>query len=187
MRLSLESFRQALVAERPPSAGGPPALEYPVVPPARIAVLGLELRRETGIHSLPVWTVPQLARLRPLALAGSWADLAAVARLMRAGHLRLPELNYPLVLFTPAGSPPLGEERHSQLWDWFGLPVFEQIRTSSGRLLATECESREGFHLAAGTDPREIGAQTVGAPCACGSAEPLYRLAAARALAAAGD
>ncbi len=187
MQFSLDMFRPSPAAHRPPSPAGRPALEYPLAPVPRVAVLGLELRQESGVHSLPLWTVPQLARLRPLALAGSWPDLAAVARIMRAGQLRLPELNYPLVVFTAAGSPPLSGERHAQLWDWFGLPVFEQIRTSGGRLLASECESREGFHLAAGTDPGELGALAVPGPCPCGSRQPLFRLAAARALAAAGD
>lgn len=187
IRISLDSLRQALSAGPRPACDALPALDYPLAAPPRVAVLGLELRPETGIHSLPNWTVPHLSRLRPMALAGAWADLAAVARLMRAGHLRLPELNYPLVVFSAPGATPLSEERHSQLWDWFGLPVFEQVRGAGGRLLAAECECREGFHLAEGRDPLELGAQAVGGRCPCGSAQPLYRLAAARALAAAGD
>jgi hypothetical protein len=187
MRFSLESLKQALSPDRQPGRKEAPALEYPLAPVPRVAVLGLELRRESGVHSLPVWTVPQLSRLRPMALAGGWADLAAVARLMRAGQLRLPELNYPLVVFTTAGRQPLSGEQHALLWEWFGLPVFEQIRAAGGRLLATECESREGFHLAAGADPGEIGAAAVEGRCPCGSSQPLYRVAAGRALAAAGD
>lgn len=187
MRFSLESLKQALSPDHLSSRKGGPALEYPLAPVPRVAVLGLEVRRETGVHSLPVWTVPQLSRLRPMALAGSWGDLAAVARLMRAGQLQLPELNYPLVVFTTAGTPPLSGERHALLWEWFGLPVFEQIRTPAGRLLATECESREGFHLAAGTEPGELEVVAINGPCPCGSSQPLYRVSEAHVLAAAGD
>jgi hypothetical protein len=177
----------ALPLPRATAGAGPPPLDYPIAAPPRIAVLGAEVHRQSGIHSLPRWTVADLARLRPMALAGPWADLAAAARLLRAGQLQLPELHYPLVVFTRAGTPPLGPDRHAQLWEWYGLPAFEQIRSSSFRLLAMECESRQGFHLAPGADPRQLDAHAGPGACPCGSTQPLYRLAPARALAAAGD
>lgn len=187
MRFLLESLKMTLPGLRPAPGSGLPPLEYPLAPAPRVAVLGQEVRRETGVHSLPRWTAADLEHLRPMALAGTWSDLAAAARLARAGQLRLPELYYPLVVFTRAGAPPLDEDRHALLWDWFGLPAFEQIRSSKGRLLAMECESREGFHLTAGVQPEELGAARIHGGCPCGSTQPLYRLRATRALAAAGD
>jgi hypothetical protein len=188
MRISLKMLRQSIEAGRPaPQAPHLPALQYPLFPAPRIAVLGAALRPETGVHCLPAWTAAQLERLRPMALAGSWNELTTVARLLQAGQLSLPDLRYPLVVFTSSGAGSLSLERHLRLWECFRLPVFEQIRTADGRLLATECESREGFHLADGVEEYELDGALPAAACGCASPRALYRVESVRTLAAAGD
>ena len=74
-----------------------------------------------------------------------------------------------------------------RLWEWFRLPSVEQIRTLHGRLLATECESREGFHLADGVEEQELDGAVPATACGCASPRALYHIAPVRALAAAGD
>ena len=187
MQVSLDTLRRSIEAKRPvPQTPQLPALQYPLFPAPRTAVLGAALRPETGVHCLPAWTTEQLERLRPMALAGSWDELTTVARLLHAGQLSLPDLLYPLVVFTSAGEGSLSPERHMRLWESFRLPVFEQIRTADWRLLATECESREGFHLADGVEECELSGARPAAACGCASPRALYRVESARTLAAAG-
>ncbi|MBI4891326.1 MAG: hypothetical protein HY821_11935 [Acidobacteria bacterium] len=164
-----------------------PTLDYPLAPTPRVAVLGAAFRAETGVYSLPQWTPERLTQLRPLALAGSWAELAKAARMVQRGELALPGLLYPLVVLTPAGDAPLSQREHLQLWDWFGLPAWEQIRGQDGKLLAVECEARNGFHLAPGVDVDHLDGWLDADECDCAQRKPRYRLAAEKALAAAGD
>lgn len=191
MRLSLQLLRRAIEsdysASLPPGSARLPALCYPLFPAPRTAVLGASLHEQPGVHSLPQWTPPQLERLRPHALAGDWGELSTVARLMRDGIVSLPDLRYPIVVFSSTVAGPLSQERHLLLWDWFHLPTFEQIRGADMRLLATECEARSGFHLSAGVSAGELGALAIAGNCGCGSREPLFRIALQARLAAAGS
>ncbi|MBI5280611.1 MAG: hypothetical protein HY858_02935 [Candidatus Solibacter usitatus] len=173
MRISLNLLRTAIESENASAHPSDlPALEYPLFPPPRLAVLGAVMRPSPGIHCFPQWSAPQLARLRPMALAGSFEELATVARLEQEGILLLGDLRYPLVVFNSPVSAPLSDDRHEQLWRWFRLPVIEQIRTPTHQLLAWECEAREGFHLAPGLVAGDLGATALPAPCACGAREP---------------
>ncbi|MBI5084754.1 MAG: hypothetical protein HZB13_09170 [Acidobacteria bacterium] len=185
MRLSLNLLRSAVESE---NAGAHPSelpsLEYPLFPPPRLAVLGAELRPSPGTHCFPYWSAPQLAQLQPMALAGSFEELANVARLEGDGVLLLRDLRYPLVVFTPPAAAPLSDERHDQLWRWFRLPVFEQIRNAAHQLLAWECEAHQGFHLSHGVLPSHLGAATLPGPCPCGAKEARVALLRPNALAA---
>lgn len=175
------------VLARTARRGGRPAaheLHYPLFPPPRVAVLGLDLRGPRGVHCLRQWTPADLKRLRPQALAGWWNDLAEVARVVLAGDLELTCLQYPIIVFVRPESAPLPPRCHDRLWDWFGVPTFEQIRTADGALLAYECEARDGYHLAKAEAAERIGAVRSSLPCACGSAAPVYRIAAGQAAAA---
>ncbi len=188
MRRPLSRFRDAIAAE-PRSAGHAELfpLEYPLFPVPRIAVLGAEVRPEPGVLCFPKWTACQLSALRPRALAGSWREISNAGRMASLGMLELPDLCYPVIVFSDPSVAPLHERQHAMLWDWFGLPAYEQIRTASGRLLAYECDARDGFHMAPGIDPSEFGGIIETRPCPCGASEPLVRMASARrALVAAG-
>jgi hypothetical protein len=127
-----------------------PSLAYPLYPPPRVAVLGVDLAAEFDVRSFPRWSVCELEAFQPEALAGNMAELTTVARLRRHGQMALRCLKYPIVVLTQAGEAPLDAARHEDLWNWFGLPVFEQIRDRQGNLIAYECEARAGFHLAPG-------------------------------------
>jgi hypothetical protein len=173
MRLSLNWLRRAVEAERGyPVDERLPSLEYPLFPAPRVAVLGEALRESDGVRCLPQWTPPQLAHIRPMALAGRYPELATVAGLMESKRIELTDLRYPLVVFSPPGRGALTSAEHDQLWRWFHLPVYEQIRDGRGRLLAAECDARDGFHLVSGVDAGEIGAQIVPGPCECGLTTP---------------
>jgi hypothetical protein len=140
-----------------------PKLEYPLVRPARIAVLGLTVQPESGIHVFSEWNSSVLNKYRPCALAGWLPDLMQAGRLRESGLLAAAELTYPLLVFSTPEQGPLDEAAHAALWRWFGLPVYEQIRTAEGRLVAVECETRNGFHLAG-----EYAANNDELRCDCG-------------------
>lgn len=158
-----------------------PALEYPIPRVRRIAVLGIAVRQCKEVQCFPQWTCTQLLQADPLALAGSFDDLAEVARLEADNYLLLPSLRYPLLVFTRPGQGPLTQLQHDRLWRWFRLPTFEQIRDSNGALLAFECDAREGFHLAPGVTAAELGGQGHHALCGCGREGTMLRFDICRA------
>ncbi|MGC4055399.1 MAG: hypothetical protein QM757_41740 [Paludibaculum sp.] len=139
-----------------------PRLEYPLERPGRLGVLGLTVRQESGIHVFPEWTCADLNRFRPHALAGWRQDLVQAGRLRASGHLAC-ELTYPLLVFSTPEQGPLDEAAHAELWNWFGVPAYEQIRTATGELVAVECETRTGFHTAG-----EDSANLILDSCNCG-------------------
>lgn len=140
-----------------------PKLEYPIVRPARVAVLGLTVLPESGIHNFSEWNSALLNKYRPCALAGWLPDLIQAGRLRESGHFAGADLTHPLLVFSTPEQGPLDEASHDALWRWFGLPVYEQIRTAGGRLVAVECDTRNGFHLTG-----EDVAGHAGQPCDCG-------------------
>lgn len=161
-------------------------LQYPLYPVPRVAVLGLALRGPRGVHCLPQWSPQELAKLRPQAMAGWWRDLAEAGRLVVMRQLELTWLRYPILVFVPPDAAPLPPRCHHELWSWFRVPVFEQIRMPDGRLLAYECDARRGYHLASPDAPRWlVGMQPCDA-CPCGSPVPLYRVERLRMAGASG-
>lgn len=138
--------RRTAAAARHGASNRLPALEYPLQPWPRIAVLGLAVRQESGIAVFPEWSNQNLPAVNPRALAGWLPDLEHVARLRDSGRLALPELSFPLLVFSTPEDGPLTEIEHDRLWTAFKLPVFEQIRTRDGQLVAVECDSKHGFH-----------------------------------------
>jgi hypothetical protein len=153
-----------------------------------MAVLGCDVQPAPGVHCLDPWTAEEVAGLRPLALAATYPELEKLAALVRRGELALPELQYPLLVFSRPGEGTLSPAQHDALWGWFGVSCFEQIRDAGGRLLAHECEARDGFHLTAGSEPADLGGRLLHTPCECGQPTPRVRIGPAHALMAhAGD
>ncbi len=147
-------------------------LHYPLDPVPRTLVLGHALRTEPNVRSFLRWTVEQIEFARPQALAGPLRELIEVASLRELGILKLRSLSFPLVVITRDDEARLCEADHERLWRLFRLPVFEQVRDRNGRLLAWECEAREGFHLAADAPSALMGLAPCKENCACGKALP---------------
>ncbi len=148
-------------------------LHYPLDPLPRTLVLGQALQMEPNVRSLLHWTVKQIESARPQALAGPLRDLIEVASLRELGILKLRSLSFPLVVITRDGEARLSEADHERLWRLFRLPVFEQVRDRNGRLLAWECEARDGFHLAADAPSALMELTPCREHCACGKPMPV--------------
>jgi hypothetical protein len=132
----------------PEMVPGLPPLDYPLPGAERTAVLGARLRPERGVRSYPYWRTPELEAWRPDALAGHRSELVAIGELRRRRFIPLKDLRFPLLVFSALREGPLCSEEHDRLWDLYGLPVYEQIRSVTEELLGWECPARDGWHLA---------------------------------------
>ena len=95
---------------------------------------------------------------RHAVLAGTMQELAAAAR---AGGGAL----HAVLILADAGTPLPGPAAREKLWQWFAVPSFVLVLGPDGRVLAYECEARDGLHIAGAErrcgDPEPF-------PCPCG-------------------
>jgi hypothetical protein len=156
------------------------SLDYPFPPLPRIAVFSLPVVQTRQIRVFRPGEWKGLERFRPQALAAWHSDLVLIGHLYHSGVLSLPDLSAPFLVFSHPDSGPLTPAQYDQLWTLFGLPLFEQLRDSAGRLLAQECEARQGFHLPAQDQPSLVAyplrATPLPSPCPCGRPDPLFDL-----------
>ena len=61
----------------------------------------------------------------------------------------------------------LTREQRERLWKAFRVPVFQQVVTRSGVLLAAECEAHDGLHMESSKFVA-IGLPLDRTPCGCG-------------------
>lgn len=92
----------------------------------------------------------RLERFAPESIAASPNRLLLLADLRRDGILSLPSLRHSLVMQFELGESWITTEELDDLWDVFQLPVYEQICSADGELLAWECEARSGLHITEG-------------------------------------
>ncbi len=99
--------------------------------------------------------------------AGSWRHLGAYGpqvliassseyvRLMERMSLQtvdVKSVDHALFVLTAVGDRPVTEMMRELLWKRFGVPVYELYVDGSSRLLASECEAQEGWHLENGAE-----------------------------------
>lgn len=143
-----------------------PGLQYPLTPTPRVVVLGRRLRPDRNIVSLPDWRSRLRAVARAEALAGSLNDLLEVAELTGDGRLTMTHLSFPLIVISDPHTGCMTAADHDRLWNALRLPVLEQMRDINGRLIAYECEARDGFHIGA-AEVGIPGATTIHGVCGC--------------------
>jgi hypothetical protein len=103
----------------------------------------------------------KLAAFAPTSLAAPYETILGLFRKIQVTHS--------VVVFL--SDEPLSPEQRDQLWEMFAVPVFEQLRTPDGELMAAECEAHDGLHLVGENIPS-------GSACGCGSST--LRMRAAR-------
>jgi hypothetical protein len=120
-----------------------------------------------------VIAVPATTAFEPAAIAGSWPQLAALLT------EKISSLTHAVIVLATSPNQLLTEPRRDRLWQAFRVPVYEQIVSEDGTLLAAECEAHNGVHIesdALSLDPRLVDS----GPCGCGRSTPRLRTASER-------
>lgn len=88
-----------------------------------------------------------LEKFRPRVIAGPRPSLRKLCRHVRAGNLDYSFLDTAVYCLTHVGERPLTNDFRDELWDVFGLPLFELFVGGDGQVLARECEAHDGWHV----------------------------------------
>jgi len=150
-----QSFRNRAAASSPFAAGE--RFPYPIPNGPRIAVFATRFA-ETATVTLAV-DASELPRLDVQALA---APMETIREIDPACWT--PE--YPLIVLSDDETGLMSENDRNYIWERFGMPVFEYLIDTSGRIIARECEAHDGLHIEGdfSGDDLEITAEA----CPCG-------------------
>jgi hypothetical protein len=157
-------------------------LAYPVPPAPPTAVLQSWFRsngvvRVFGPSAVRDGWDAAAAAFAPAAIAATWPQLEALI------PEKIPSLTHALIVLARPGDDLLTKAQRERLWKAFRVPVFQQVVTRSGVLLAAECEAHDGLHM---ESPKfvVIGLPVDRTPCGCGRKTPRLKFPALRGAAA---
>jgi len=136
--------------------GKRPKFVHPVSPAPRTAVLSRLFRPSRRVVCFNPDDMDEVRKWHPESVAG-YLEQVETAWV---------EPTHSLVVFTSRDLP-LSETDRERLWRRFQIPVFEQMITPDGELIAFECEGHEGLHLACSLDDVPAGTVRHGR-CRCG-------------------
>jgi hypothetical protein len=157
-------------------------LAYPVPPAPPTAVFQSWFRSNGVVRVFGPGTLRDgwdaaAAAFAPAAIAGTWSQMEALI-----GE-NIPSLTHALIVLARPGEELLTGAQRDRLWKAFRVPVFQQVVTGSGVLLAAECEAHDGLHMES-SRLVPIGMPLDRAPCGCGRTTPRLKFPVLRALAA---
>ena len=128
------------------SSNRPPVCEPLVFPlpaaPSRIAIIGGRFSEAKNIRDFDPADIRGLAAWRPEALVAPLGDALALGEFAPAL-----QLSAAIVILTSLGGDQLDDEARDRLWEAFGVPLFEQLRSWDGAVIARECEAHAGLHI----------------------------------------
>ncbi len=128
-------------AQEPPGC----LLPFPASHDARIAQVG-----DFPILTGPTWFHIEwwdaLRKLQLDVLAGPRDALRRLAELTTRHGIDM-ALGRALFSITRVGERPLSDPARDQLWNAFGVPVYELYVSGNGIVLASECEAHDGWHV----------------------------------------
>ncbi len=157
-------------------------LHFPLAWHGRLALIDTNLRGTATAANFAGADLAAIEAFAPesIALPLSTAIYYATQRL--AGANLLPSLRCAMVVLSSLQTPcgPMTDDHRDLLWRAFGLPVFEQLLGTDGRVIASECEVHDGLHAQEGETPIDgemIGysAEIVTGLCYCGRETPRLR------------
>jgi hypothetical protein len=122
-------------------------LFWPLPPAARTAVLMDGFWQRGGVQAFRRERRSEIADYAPEALAGSVTELRVLADAVQDRGIRIPRLSHSVIAFAILRQGFLSDEVRELLWRVFKVPVFGQILSFGGAVLAWECEAHEGFHF----------------------------------------
>lgn len=165
------------------------------MPHLRSALLGpIDCLEQTAVYPEGRWR--EIGTLPLDILAGTVEQLQSFASKVFRGTLKSPGLTVAVFAFSSAGQEPLNATQREQLWRAFGVPVYELLIDKEAGVLASECETHEGWHvrhrqlrfelssgriifqkhgLAASPVFTGLTASGLDGMCACGDESPLLR------------
>lgn len=126
------------------------ALPSPASPHQRIAQISATSRLFNSAQPFSRDRWHKLQSFRPEVLVGSASDLQRLYRLNQPGSFALSSIDHAVFVLTQCGRGPLSDVLRVSLWQAFGVPLYELFIDSHGRLLASECEAHEGWHVEPG-------------------------------------
>lgn len=139
------------------AAPSPEAFRFPAgtLPRTAIVLPRQEpwFRRDRQVRLFEPAQLRELLAFEPEAIAAPAAFLVFLARLVDAGYFpSFPKLKRGLVAFTSIaprreGPEEITSQERDLLWEVFRVPTFQQFLGLDGRLIAWECEAREGLHV----------------------------------------
>ncbi len=94
---------------------------------------------------------PELESAAPQILVGYGFDLQRLADKVRNNELALTTVDRAIFALTDCGSNPLSLPFRENIWQAFGVPIYELIIAPGCTLLAAECELHQGWHLQEGS------------------------------------
>lgn len=125
--------------------------------PNAFPTLPLSARNRTAQIGAPLilpgvpWHPPDcwraLDQFQPSIIAGPQQELRRYCQHVRAWKLDTSYLDTAVYCLTSLGERPLTDALRDELWDLFGVPVFEIFVAGDGQVLARECDAHEGWHV----------------------------------------
>jgi len=135
------SFRRGSRSEIPPAV---PSFSYPLPTCPPIAIISSHFPE----HAIA------LTEAR---------TIAAPMSMIRSMDRKIWSPDFPIVVLSNIDDGLVTEADRDYIWQSFGVPMFEYLLSSDGKIIARECEAHDGLHL----DERVAGTVTT-EPCPCG-------------------
>lgn len=172
--------------------------------PNRISRIALPVSLPRDVRIAQICVLPDIASARKFArkdwphlpefnadcLVGYGTDLRRLAEKTRANELPPASPRRAIFALTNCGSKPITDSLRDLLWETFGAPLYELIIAPGCRLLASECEAHDGWHVQPGANAYLVKGELVydlppftnlhtcftgeidAAACACGRPTP---------------
>jgi hypothetical protein len=150
-------------------------LQFPLPAPARIAIVDNGFSQSRNTREFTLDDMAAIHQWAPQAIVAPLATALSLADQKLRGLADLASLRA-LIVLTEMGGDVLADDYRELLWQAFKVPIFEQLRSRQGPVIARECEVHDGLHV----DPaarlnQEISEALVNEPCECGSETPRLR------------
>jgi hypothetical protein len=152
------------------------ALRFPLRGAAQTAILDAGFLPEPHTREFDPADLDGIRQFSPEALVAPLETALDFAVQSLTGQAVIPSLQLAVVVLTRRGGMPLTPSHRDVLWRAFAVPAFEFLRSSSGVVIARECEVHDGLHI----DPHAISHASpdgdefvlAGADCDCGAETP---------------
>ena len=127
----------------------------------RIAQVGSGPRLGEPVHIFSEGRWGELSAFAPDVLLGTIPDLQRFMEAMRSERVPSPSVHRAICVLTTLGARPIDDCVRRALWQAFGVPTFEILVSSTGKILASECEAHEGWHIMPGTELSVVSGRLV--------------------------